>query len=161
MPICPECKTDQPKRKDGRCPACSTPVEIHKGYWFRTEIGSPTVALVELFENLVSEWQSNKRRLNVVWKIPRKSGRYKLELVSAERLLELAEYNYELAEKSLRFLFTDSQFNWKNRNTLVYIDADFVIALSVVRPMLEAKQEKESKSLKVLRQIEEMDDLFS
>lgn len=161
MPICPNCKTDQDKRKDGRCPACKTPVEIHKGYWFRAELGSPTVAFVELFEKLVSEQQSVKRKLDVVWRIPRKSSRYRIELVHAEKLLELADYNFELADQSLRFLFTDRQFNWKNYSTLRFVESDYVVAMSVVKPMLELKQEKDTKSQNVLKKIEKMDDLFS
>lgn len=161
MALCTVCHTEQTRRVNGRCPNCKTRVEAHGGYWFETGTGSPNVALVEHFEKLLSEKQSKIKGATVVFKFPRKSHSYKLELVAASQLLELADFDLKLSKDALEVLFTDNQFSWKNRTTLRWVKDDFALALSLLRATLEQLAKKSAVEDDYYRRLMEEEDIFS
>lgn len=161
MPICPSCKGEFEKRKNGGCPGCGTPVNVYNGYWYLETIGSPTVALVEEFENQVSRVQSALRQVPVIYRITRKGARYRRELVVAQRLLEAADGDYELTKEALVFLFFDPQFNFKTRVSLIGIERDYGLALSIVTALREEANKRELANEAALRDIMESEDIFA
>lgn len=161
MPTCPQCKTEQTKRKNDACPNCGTEVSVYAGMWFRTELGSPTAALVEHFEDLVSKRQSAKVKANVIFRIPRKSSTFRRELRGAEALLELAEWDFELARDALTHLFENTEYSWKSWTTLLYLKNEFILALGVVKALKEEREKKEAHSNSIFDQIMAQEDLFS
>lgn len=154
MPICPECRTEQQQRKAGACPNCGTQVEAHKGYWYRTDLGSPTVALVSKFEKLVS------KQIETKFSIPRKSPQYRRELVAAQRYLDRAEGNFEVAAEALEILFTDKRFSWKTRTTLMYIGTDFNVALAIAQHNEKLRIEKNKRARQFLTALDIREDVF-
>lgn len=127
MPVCPNCKTEFRQRVNGACPSCTEPLQIWKGNAFRESLGSPNVALLETFERLVSKKTSAFQRKPIVYRIPRRTARYTRELVMAEQLLEMCEYDFELASETLDTIFNNKQFR-RNHNSLLGIKADFDLA---------------------------------
>jgi hypothetical protein len=155
MPICPNCKTEQTKRKDGGCPRCGTPVQVFGGRWYREEIGCPTVSLLEHFERRVSKRQSAMKGFPVKFTIPRKSLRYKRELVQAERMLDAAEGDYDAAMRALDILFEDPQFSFKTRTSLIGILIDYNLSVAI------ATAEKLAKEKVAQKQAEYIDKVYS
>lgn len=141
MPICPGCKTEQTRRVADRCPNCGLPVQVHKGYWYRAGIGTPPAAVLEHFEAWVSKILSKGRQTPVVYMVPRKSSRYRRELVAAERLLKHTDGDFDLVTETLDLLFTDRRF-MKNRNTLLWLESDFLTAMAVAQANREAANNK-------------------
>jgi len=117
-------------------------VSAYNGAWFRTVLGSPTVALVEHLEKRVTHRQSAMRGTFVYYTIPRKGTRWTRELVSAERLLKLADMDYDLAAETIDLLFSDKQFNFKTNDSLMYLDKDFTLALAIVKAERAARAAK-------------------
>src|SRR5690554_6226398 len=124
MPVCPVCRTEGTKRIAGGCPNCGARVDVYKGRWYRSSLGSPSAALVKHLEERVSQVLSYHRVNPVTFSIPKRGLRYKRELVAAERLLDLADGNFDLAKDALDILFDDKKFNWKTRDSLIYIERD-------------------------------------
>jgi hypothetical protein len=161
MAVCPYCKTDQTKRKGDACPNCGGEVEIYKGFWFRSGLGSPTVAILERFEDLVSRRLGEGRQLKVSFSIPRKGLRYKRELVVAERLLVSAGYDFDLVLACLEILFTDKEFSWKARDTLLYIETDFNTALAIARAIRSKEEANRLIEQRALESILNQEDIFN
>jgi len=161
MPLCPACHTEQTKRIDGACPGCGTPVDIHKGHWFRAGLGSPTVALLEHFEKRVGDGLSRNRSVRVPFTIPRKGLRYKRELVVAERLLKSADYDFDLTIDALNILFDDMRLNWKLRDTLLWIEKDYNTALALARANRAEAELRKRKEQETLKAVMAREDIFS
>lgn len=160
MPVCPSCKKEQAKRVSGACPNCHAQVEVHNGRWFQTGTGSPNVAIVRHFEKLVSGSLSRGRPDKVVFSIPIIGLRYKRELVAAGRLLELCDYDLELVKSTLDLIFVDRRFSWKTRNTLLYIESEFVVALALVRANQKLQSQAAAEEHKVLTQVLQRENVF-
>lgn len=159
MPVCPGCKTEQTRRVAGRCPSCGLPIEAHKGFWYRTEIGSPTQAVLQHFEGWVSKVLSKGRQTPVIFSVPRKSSRYKRELVAAERLLRHTDGDFDLVIETIDLLFTDRRFS-KSRNTLLWLESDFLTALAVAQANRESRGKKEELENKAYDAVMNREQLF-
>jgi hypothetical protein len=161
MPICPGCKTEQKKRINDACPKCGTEVSVYKGRWYRTELGSPSVAMLTHLETRASKALSLKNGSKVVYRIPKKGALYVRELVSAERLLNLVDGDYDLAVDAIDILFFDKQFNWKIYTSLLYIDKDFLVAKAIAEANREKRKEQEEKARKTIALIVDKEDVFA
>jgi hypothetical protein len=161
MPICPACHTEQTKRLRGCCPKCNIPVDVYKGRWYRAGIGSPTLGILTHFEERVSQSLSYGRPSKVNFSVPRKSLRYKRELVSAEQMLNEADGDYDLVLSAINILFNDTKFNWKTRDSLMGIRRDFTLALAIAKADVEAEQAKKKKEMEVLTSIFSRENVFN
>ena len=161
MPSCPACHTEQARRVSGACPKCYTPVEVYAGHWFRKGTGSPSLAVLRYFEKLVSDQLSSGRPNKVLFSIPPFGARYKRELVVAERLLMLANWDIDLVKAALDVLFTDHRYAWKTRNTMLYIEAEFNTALAIARANLELKTQAAANERKALEGILQRENIFN
>lgn len=144
MPLCPSCKTEQTRRKEGCCPQCGTEVSIHKGLWYRTDLGNPNEALIKHLEKLQSERQTLKRGFRVIYTIPRKGERFRVEMGTAARLLEITDGDLELAKETITILFKDDEFSWKNHTSMMTLQSDWPMALAIARGRLEEKSKREA-----------------
>lgn len=161
MPVCPACHTEQTRRVAGGCPNCGISVNVYKGNWFRTSLGSPNAALLHHFEKLVSK-QLSKGDVQVNFTIPRKNKmRYNRELATAERLLDAANYDYSLATDTLELLFTDKRFSWKSKDSLLWLERDFTTALAIVRAIRAQEEHKKREEQTLVRNVLAKEDIFS
>lgn len=161
MPICPECKQDFRQRSQGACPGCGTEVSVYNGVWFRTEEGAPTVAVIKHLEKRISDKHSVGRPKRVNYVISTKGSRYQRELVTAERLLEAADWDLDLVRDAIDILFDDLQFNFKNRTSLIGIEQDYGLALAIATATREADEEQAEKEIEALKRVQRnMDALF-
>jgi len=161
MPVCPACHTEQKKRVDGACPGCGVPVDVYKGHWYRSNLGSPTVALVTHLEKRVGDHLSRNRDVRVPYTIPRKGLRYKRELAVAERLLEACDFDFDLAVDSLNILYDDSRFNWKLRDSLLWIEKDFNTSLALARASRMEQELRRKKEQQAVQAAMSREDIFS
>ena len=160
MPICPSCKQEFDRRKNGECPGCGTAVQNYNGRWYREEIGSPTIAILEHFEKRVSMKQRAERDAPVNYRIPRKGDRFRRELVVAERLLDSAD-DIDVVLKTIDFLFDDRQFNFKSRSSLMGIEKDFGLAMAIVIAVQEAEEAKRKQDTSAIDKILRRENIFS
>lgn len=161
MPACPACKQDFEKRKNDTCPGCGTPVQAYGGYWYRTDLGSPSEALLKHLCSRISRQLSISSVSPVVFTVSKKTPRYKREMVAAERLLVETDGDFDLAKETIDILFDDSRFNWKLRDTLMYIAKDFTTALAVARSNRAIKEKEVSAQQAYLARLAQKEDLFS
>jgi len=161
MPLCPACHTEQARRVRGACPSCGARVEAYNGRWYRAEIGSPTLAILRHFEARVSQTLSQGKPAPVVFAIPRKGLRFRRELVAAERLLEYAEGDYDLAIAAVDLLFDERKFNWKTRDSLLWLEREFLLALAIARANRLAQAQAERAVEQALFDILAREDVFS
>lgn len=140
MPLCPNCKTDQKKRSNGRCPQCKAEVDIYRGEWILAGDGSPAKQVYTLFFKLLSNRLSASSSRRVVIDLAPKTGAYKAEMKSAQNLLDLAGGDLSLALESIRQMFLSPHFK---ATTMVYAGRAFQIAMAQARAVLEEKAEKE------------------
>lgn len=161
MPMCPACHTEQSKRIKGSCPNCETPVSLYKGFWFRTSLGSPNEALLRHFEKLVSA-QLSRGGIQANFTVPRKNKmRYSRELATAERLLDVAGYDFGLATATLELLFTDKRFSWKTKDSLLWIERDYSTAITIMQALRNYEQQKKRKEQALVQNILAKEDVFS
>lgn len=102
--ICPECKTEQSRRKDGACPNCGTPVDIYKTIWYRAGKNSPPAQLVTALEKATRKNLSSKKLMTVPFSIPRRGPKYKREVRMAEKLLEEADWDVDAALRAFEII---------------------------------------------------------
>jgi hypothetical protein len=161
MPTCPHCRTEQTKRVGGKCPSCKTPVDVYNGRWFESGTKSPSITVLHYFEDLVSKALSNGRSTPVIFSVPVKGLSYRRELAAAAELIELSDYDLSLVRETLDILFSDKRFNWKTRQTLMWITKDFVVALAIAKSNREAAQKAKDSETDVLRRVMSREDVFS
>lgn len=161
MAACPKCKQEITKRKMGRCPHCYTPVEMHGGFYYRTEDGSPTDVVVKHFEGLIRKKVSKMAGQYVSFYFPRKGQRWKRELVAAERLLQDTEGDLPLVLETLDFLFTSKEYGWRTRDSLIPIEREFLTVLPVVKHFREQEKLKKTQEQQALKQVLDKEDIFS
>jgi len=129
--------------------------------WFRTEEGAPTVAVIKHLEKRISDKHSVGRPKRVNYVISTKGSRYQRELVTAERLLEAADWDLDLVRDAIDILFDDLQFNFKNRTSLIGIEQDYGLALAIATATREADEEQAEKEIEALKRVQRnMDALF-
>lgn len=157
MPLCPECKTEQRARKNGECPNCGTRVEIFKGYWYRADLGSPTVALLKHFEKLVS------RQLETTFRFSIKNRyEYGKELATAQRLLNNADGDFGMARDALTLMFSEKSLGaWKSRYSLTQTLADFTVSLAVARKRAKIREDQHQKEMQQYAILSVEEDIFS
>jgi hypothetical protein len=158
--LCPKCKQDVVRRTGGRCPHCQVELSTYKGRWYRTNIGSPSVSVLDHFVKLATD-QANKNRTTakVSLAIPKKSSLYRRSLVVAERLLELCDGDYELVIETLNVLFTNSRFSWKQHN-FIYIEDSFIAAQAFAVARIKEKLLQKSLADKAIKSLPR-EDVFS
>jgi hypothetical protein len=161
MPLCPECRTEQSRRVRGTCPNCHMPVEAYDGMWYRAGTGSPAVAILRYFEDKVSTAMSVGRPNKVVFIIPKIGSRYQRELAASQRLLKSANFDIDLVKETLNILFSDRRFSWKTRNSLLWINGDFTLAMAVALANREAALKRQAEEAKVLQSVLVREDIFS
>lgn len=155
MPSCPACHTDQTRRVNGTCPACHVPVEIHQGRWFLAGTGSPSEAILKHFEALVS------KKLKAPFNVPRKSSRYRRELVHANRLLEQADFDLALVKDAIDILFSHKMFIWKNYSTLLWLNPDYSVALAIAKKNKQESTDVNKREQDALRKARQKENIFS
>jgi hypothetical protein len=143
MPTCPNCKTEQSRRRSGACPKCGAQVTLYTTHggstiWILEGAKSPLTELVELFEFYRS------RQLKHPFGFNRRTGRYKQELRYAANLLEQVDYDIALAKRAFAVLFTDPRWNWKTYDSILYVYGSWPAVVSVATDLLiqEATKEK-------------------
>lgn len=161
MPICPNCRTNQTRRRDGVCPACGTPIKIHKGFWYRDTQGSPPSQLLKFFLGLVSDNISRDKQFRVQYEIPEKSLRWVREMVLADRILLKTDGDIELAKETIQTLFTEKQWSWKTYTSLGTIYADFDLALALVKSRRVALKKIAAKERSFAEKVQNKEDIFS
>ena len=72
-PTCPECKKPIKARKRGACPHCDVALMLYKGYYYREEQGTPTLAILAAFERYVSQQLSKKQGKAIPYHISKKT----------------------------------------------------------------------------------------
>ena len=132
MPVCPACKTEQKKRKDGACPNCGARIEIHDGLWFHLGTGSPSLKVVRHLEKCITDAVNKGRERKIIFTIPEKSAQFKRELVTASRYIDQAGGDVDLVIDALDILFTHKRFSWRSWNSLIGM-RDFSLALAIAK----------------------------
>lgn len=161
MSTCPECRLEVTRRVDGCCHHCGTPIEKYKGYWYRAGTGSPAVAIIKHFEKLVSQQLSRAANKPVKFVIPTVIARYKRELVSAERLLSMADHDLDLVLETITTLFTHYRFKRKTYTTLLWLDDDFILALAITRAVVDARKKSAAHESSLVQSVSSREDIFA
>jgi hypothetical protein len=115
---------------------------MYKGNWFREGSGTPPTMFLEHFEGWVSKVMTKNAEIPVVFRVPRKSARYRREVAAAENLIQLSENDLTLAQEALDLLFTDRRLI-KNRHTVLWLESDFLVAVAKAKANRQAKLQKE------------------
>lgn len=160
MPICPSCYTNQTKRKNGECPNCGEEIIIYDGYWYSASVGSPTQAIVTLFEQLVSKKLSTPTR-NVRWSIPKGTEKHKRELGYARTILEKSKGSLDWANGVLQRAFYNEKFSWKNRQSLLSVLGDFDLLDAIMEAESLELEERDRKAEDAYNSVMNREDLFS
>lgn len=136
--ICPECKTEQSRRKGGACPNCNTAVNVWSPrdgapMWYRIGDDTPPASLVRTFELMISKRLSAGRDRPVDFNFPRKHSQYKVQVATAEQLLAEADNDMDVAEEALRLLFTDKQWSFKSFTSLLLVRKDWPVVVAIAK----------------------------
>ncbi len=146
----------------GACPVCGQALSIHNGRYYREEDGAPNIALLRTFESLLTtRLRYVQQDSTITLRISSKTPQYRRELAAAERLLEQAEGDLDLARLTLKVLFENPQFKRKSYLTMVYMDSDFFIALAVARSVQARMSLDNQRAASAFEKIMAQDDLFS
>lgn len=145
MTICPECKTEQARRKSGCCPSCGTAVNVWNPrdgspIWYRVGSETPPAELVRIFEGFISRRLSAQRDRAIDFNFPRKSSSYKVQVATAEQLLAEADNDIEIAEEALNILFTDKQYNFKSYTSFLLVRKDWPVVVAIARSNVEYRR---------------------
>lgn len=133
MPVCPACKTEQKKRKDGACPNCGARIEIHDGLWFHLGTGSPSLKVVRHLEKCITDSVNKGREKKIIFTIPEKSAQFKRELVTASRYIDQAGGDVDLVIEALDILFAHKRFSWRSWNSLLQMMRDLPLAITIAQ----------------------------
>lgn len=160
MPICPTCKKESARRKNEGCPECGQLVEVHDGHWFKYGTGSPAARLLHEFENRVSQQLSASRGVRVLFSIDAKGPRYKREMSAAHQMLVECKYDLDLALATLDILFTDNDFNWKTRSSMLDLYRDIPRAIAIATAILTEAQTEAQKNTALFNKLMAEEDIF-
>ena len=86
---------------------------------------------------------------------------YRRELVGAERLLALADYDYDLAAESLDMLFSDRRFNWRMRQSLLWLKNDFLITMAIAKADRAERQAQQARAEQAYQAAMTQENIFS
>jgi len=161
MPTCPACKEDSPRRKNEACPKCNQLVEVHDGHWFKYGTGSPAAVLLREFEDRVTQQLTLQRNKKMTFSIQKKSPRYRREMAAANQMLVECGHDLDLAIATMEVLFTDNDFNWKTRSTMLNLYGDIPRALAIATATLNEQLEAEQKNAALFNKLMEEEDIFS
>ena len=159
-PTCPECKKPIKTRKRGACPLCGTALMLYKGFYYREEQGTPTLAILAAFERYVSQQLSKKQGKVIPFHISKKTPQYRRELVECERLLKTCDGDLDLALLALEVAFGNQQFSWKNWFSISAINSTINVVLAVALAVKEERDQKEAQNVSVADELSSMEDLF-
>lgn len=160
MPLCPACKTVQTRRVNDACPSCGEPIVLYNSTWISASIGSPNTALVRHFEGRVRQALNAKEGTQVYFSIPRKGARWRRELAAAKHLLKLANNDLELAATAIDMLFDDRRWNWRYRNTLLYLERDYTDALNIAKARKKQDKIRKQREQQRLNLLDSKEDVF-
>ncbi len=159
MPICPKCKKDV-KRKGGACPACGQALSMHNGRYYREEDGSPPLAILRKWDELMSIRTSKLQGMPVIVRTSPKTTRYRRELAAAERLLECTGGDLDIVLLTLDVLFSNPQFERSSRIGLAFLH-DFDVGLIVAAKLREKHQQAQDRADAAFDQVTGGEDLFA
>lgn len=160
MNVCPNCKAEFRQRKDGCCPTCQVEIAKYGKHYYLASLGSPTNALLEHFERLVSAKTSRIQRKPIVYRISRTTARGKRELIEAQRLLDTCDGDYTLAAETLDTLFGNSQFR-RNYASLMGIMGDFLLAKTITEANRLERAAVDTVQDRLFERVMEREDIFS
>jgi hypothetical protein len=158
---CPACTIEFSRRQDGCCPNCGEELLIHKGYAFRASDGAPNVKIVLEFEKLVSQNLSAAQRMEVPFRIPRKSAQYRVELAQAEKLLEMTDYDIDIVLRTLDVLFTNKRFSFKTRSSLTQVMRDWPVGMAIAKAIKQREATQMSAQERNLASVMSREDIFA
>jgi hypothetical protein len=159
--ICPNCKQEATRRRNGACPNCGVEVGIHDGVWYLSGPNSPNLTILKYFEQRVRKHQSALRGRHVPFRFRKKGVGYKQELVAAGRLFKQADYDLELVKDSIDILFSDPDFSWKLRTSMMYIAKDFNLALAIAHTNKQRKEEERAREMDAEERILSRENIFA
>ena len=160
MRPCPHCHQDVSKRKHDACPHCGQAISLYHGHFYRTEDGAPNQAIVAEFEKLVGQQLSKAHNRPIPFRMNRKSAAFALELITAERLLEQADYDLDLTLRALRELFNNQAWAWKTRSSLTHITRDFAGAMAIARVAADIAAADNERQQQLAEQLRMKEDVF-
>ena len=162
MPVCPHCKTQQARRRLNACPGCGKPIQVVDGEWI-AEYGdiSPSTVILNHFCDLVSEQQSARAGCEITYRIPRRGNIWRREIHIAQALFVEADSDMELALKSLNRLFTDPQFAWRSRNSLLLLRRDYSLSLAIERGLRTKRAAQADREAHFFDSVSERAQIFS
>ena len=160
-PTCPECKRPVKARKRGACPNCGTTLMLYKGYYYREEQGTPTLAILAAFERYVSQQLSKKQGKPIPFHISKKTPQYRRELVECEHLLKTCNGDLDLVLLVLEVAFGNQQFRWKNWFSISAINSAVNVILAVALAVKEERDKKDAQNVSVADELSSMEDLFA
>lgn len=158
MPECPKCERTYRSRKAGTCPGCGVQVELVAGEWIMNGEGAPSVQVVQHFEAWISRRETGKHNRPVRYQIPRRSNTYRIELSTAKRMLNKASGDVRLVCGALDILF--GRFAGKNCTSLLMLQRDYPLALTLAQAKQAAEEEKEQLEQETLDALSDRLDLF-
>ncbi len=162
MPACPNCHEEITKRKDGACPFCETPVELYKGFYYRTDDGNPAEKLMAAWEERVTTWTSKQVGTQVdAFHVSKKTPAYKREMAAAERILADCEGDLALALKTIEVLFTHQKFSYKSYTSLTYMAKDWPVAKLMAQTIMKEESKRQERSQRTLEKIEQEEDIWA
>lgn len=126
-----------------------------------TTADAPTVHILKHFEKRVSAVLSIGKEEPAIYSIPRKSSRYKRELVTADRLLAMADYDISLVTDCIDQLFNNPKFSWRTWESLMQAEGTFVMALAIVQADRASAVRIAKREQLVLSQINQTEDIFA
>lgn len=159
--ICPACSNEFKRRSGESCPSCGEELLLHAGYAFRASDGSPPQRVVVEFEKLLSQQISARQRMHVPFRFPRKSSAYKLELAQAERFLQQVDYDLDLVLRTLDVLFTNKQFSFKTRSSMLQLVRDFPVATAIATAIRARASEAQNRQNEMLQDVLSRPDIFA
>jgi len=160
MPICPSCKTNQARRKDGMCPNCLEDIIIYEGEWYLEAEGAPTQQILSTFEDCVSHKLSTTTR-NVLWSVRKGTEKYKRELGFAKILLEQCDMDLDFAKQVLAEAFYGAKFAWKDRQSLKSVLGDSSLIIAIVRAKQREEDAKQRREQSAYEKVMSGEDIFN
>ena len=165
MSLCPECRTEQTRRTDGRyCPECWTEVETFRTkdgetIWYRAGDDAPPTLLMHYWEGVMSERLSADKGMRVTYQIHpmRQRNKYQREVALAENLLMQVDFDMLVAKEALRRATME---RWIPPESIAQVYDAFVTQALVVQA--EAEQEKDKTSADYTKdRLDGMEDVWS
>jgi hypothetical protein len=108
----------------------------------------------------VSKQQTERQGIKVGFKFSRKTPQYKREIVEAERILEICDGDLDLVLETFAILFTNKDFSFKTRNSLLPIQRDFMLSLAVAQGIRAEKEKQRQKAVSNIDRVARRENIF-